>query len=88
MLEGATVLRETDHDPSIAAGASALLRESPQGAAPGRNEPSTFHSAARSQIAAWSMRDSIALPTMVRPSRLTLAATTPPVATAPVVGIQ
>ena len=66
----------------------ALLSDASQLAAPGVNEPSRRHSAARCQIAAWTPRASAATPTMVLPSRLTLVAARPPMKMTPVVGIQ
>jgi hypothetical protein len=67
----------------------ARLRDVSQGRAPGVNDPSSFHSVARTQMAACRIpRESGAVPTMVRPSRLTSAATVPPMEMTPVVGIQ
>ena len=52
-------------------------------------EPSKRHSVARNQIAAcWMPPESLAQPTIVRPSPLTPSAVRPPAKTTPVVGIQ
>ena len=88
MRDAAAVVTVADHDPSIVARVVGVAERRVTRAAPGLSGPSALHSAARTHTAAWKTPESSTVPTMVRPSRLTLEAPRPPMKISPVVGIQ